>query len=410
MTTSTSSSSPMSRLFSTNINKGWWSYLLGIVFLALTNYFSVTIPEQIGLAIDGLEKGESLPFIIRIMWMGVLIVIVRTLSRILFFNPGREVEYRIRQDLFSHLLSLPPSFYAKNNRGDIISRASNDIVWLRALVGFGGLQTINLSFAWGMTVWKMGSMSWYLTFWILTPIVLGTIFVQGAVRSWYPLMKKYQEDLGKISEHVLEAFQGVTTIQGFEAQTAFERAFEERNQSWFQTAMKLQLRQSTIMPLVAMLGGLSVFFLLYFGGPGAKRRINSRLFGHVYCINCCSTSLYSFDGMDAVSLAKRTCLLSERIFELFDADPERIEGENGIVLEKGQIPQIQINNLSFAYPDAPDDFVLKNISCQIPKGATVGIFGHTGSGKSTLLRILARMYNPKKEWLSLMRQIYALWI
>ena len=150
------------------------------------------------MAVDGLEKGESLPFIIRIMWMGVLIVIVRTLSRILFFNPGREVEYRIRQDLFSHLLALPPSFYAKNNRGDIISRASNDIVWLRALVGFGGLQTINLSFAWGMTIWKMGSMSWYLTFWILTPIVLGTIFVQGAVRSWYPLMKKYQEDLLQI--------------------------------------------------------------------------------------------------------------------------------------------------------------------------------------------------------------------
>ena len=66
------------------------------------------------------------------------------------------------------------------------------------------------------------------------------------------------------------------------------------------------------------------------------------------------------------------------------------------MLEKGQIPQIQINNLSFAYPDAPNDFVLKNISCQIPQGATVGIFGRTGSGKSTLLRILARMYNPEE--------------
>ena len=393
--------SPMRRLFSIYIIKGWWSYLLGILFLALTNYFSVTIPGQIGLAIDGLEQGESLPFIINIVWMGILIVIVRTFSRILFFNPGREVEYRIRQDLFSHLLSLPPSFYAKNNRGDIISRASNDIVWLRALGGFGGLQTINLSFAWGMTIWKMGTMSWYLTFWILTPIILGTIFVQGSVRSWYPLMKKYQEEVGKISEHVLESFQGVTTIQGFEAQEAFERAFSERNQSWFQTAMKLQIRQATIMPLVAMLGGLSVFFLLYLGGPLVQE--GELTVGSLVTFIALIAALLPYTRSMGwmLSVWQRGRASCERIFELFDADDERVEGESGVVLEAGKIPNIQLNNLYFAYPDAPDDFVLKNISCQFPKGATVGIFGRTGSGKSTLLRVLARLYNPEEGMITI---------
>lgn len=394
MTTSTTLPSPMTRLFKTYILKGWWSYLLGIVFLALTNYFSVTIPEQIGFAIDGLGQGKSTPFIINIVWMGVIIVVVRTLSRILFFNPGREVEYQIRQNLFSHLLSLPPSFYAKNNRGDIISRASNDITWLRALVGFGGLQTINLTFAWGMTIWKMGTISWYLTGWILAPIILGTIFVQGSVRSWYPLMKNYQEQLGKISEHVLESFQGVTTIQGFEAQDAFERAFEERNQAWFQTSMSLQIRQSTIMPLVAMLGGLSVFFLLYFGGPlvEAGELTVGSLVTFVALIAALLPYTRSMGWM--LSVWQRGRASCDRIFELFDADHERIEGENGVALSVGQIPEISLNNLSFAYPDAPDDFVLKNISCEIPIGSTVGIFGRTGSGKSTLLRVLARMYNP----------------
>ena len=100
-----------------------WSYLGGIGFLLATNYLSVSIPEQIGLAIDALADGNSMHHIKLIVLMGLCIIVVRTCSRVLFFNPGRDVEYNIRKDLFSHLLALQPSFYANHNRGDIISRA-----------------------------------------------------------------------------------------------------------------------------------------------------------------------------------------------------------------------------------------------------------------------------------------------
>lgn len=401
MTTATVKASPMSRLFSDYILKGWWSYLLGIVFLGFTNYFMVTIPEQIGLAIDGLASGGSLPFILNIMIMGLLVIIVRTFSRVLFFNPGRDVEYQIRRDLFTHLLALPPSFYAKNTRGDIISRASNDITWLRALVGFGGLQTINLIFAWSMTIWKMGTMSWYLAGWILAPIVVGTVLVQASVRSWYPLMKRNQEEVGKISEHVLESFQGVTTIQGFEAQEAFVEAFSKRNQAWFETSMSLRIRQAMILPLVAMAGGVSVFVLIYVGGPlvESKELTVGNLATFLALIASILPYTRSMGWM--LSVWQRGRASCERIFELFDADEERTEVDNGLVLEAGKIPSIHLNNLSFAYPDAPETLVLKDITTEIPKGATVGIFGRTGSGKSTLLRVLARMYNPERGMITI---------
>ena len=101
-------------LFKRYLRKNLPSYMAGTLCLLATNYLSVTIPEQIGAAVDVLTKSEGLsaihPYIVNIAWMGLAIVLVRTLSRVLFFNPGRDVEYRIRRDLFANLLHLPPAF------------------------------------------------------------------------------------------------------------------------------------------------------------------------------------------------------------------------------------------------------------------------------------------------------------
>ncbi|MFT5686155.1 MAG: ATP-binding cassette subfamily B multidrug efflux pump [Myxococcota bacterium] len=86
----------------------------------------------------------------------------------------------------------------------------------------------------------------------------------------------------------------------------------------------------------------------------------------------------------------------ERIFELMDSPIECPEGDNPVVPAVGCGPEIVLNALTFAYPDAPEEPVLHDISLTIPAGETVGIFGRTGSGKSTLVRLLSRLYNPPK--------------
>ena len=122
------------------------SYLAGVVFVRLTNYLSVSIPGEIGRAIDALRASAPVgSHMLAIAAMGVAVIGVRTLSRILIFNPARHLEYNLRGDLFAKLLRLQPSFYARHKRGDIVSRASNDISWVRTLVGYGGLQIINVT-------------------------------------------------------------------------------------------------------------------------------------------------------------------------------------------------------------------------------------------------------------------------
>ena len=205
-----------------------WSYLAGGVMVWLTNYLAVSIPGEIGNAIDALRAGNPVGrYVLAIALMGVAVIAVRSLSRILIFNPGRHLEYHLRGDLFAKLMRLQPSFYAQHKRGDIVSRASNDITWVRTLVGFGGLQIVNVTIAVALTGWKMVTLSPRLTLLAGLPVVFGIVAVQLAIRRVFHLSRRNQEQLGEISEHVLGSLQGIATIQGFVAEEAFVKRFEE---------------------------------------------------------------------------------------------------------------------------------------------------------------------------------------
>lgn len=372
-----------------------WSYLAGIVFVVLTNYLAVSIPGQIGHAIDALRSSRPVaPYVIAITLMGFAVIGVRALSRILIFNPARDLEYHLRSDLFSRLLTLQPSFYAKHKRGDIVSRASNDISWVRTLVGFGGLQVVNVTIAVALTGWKMAALSPRLTLLAGLPVLLGVAAVQGAIHRLFQLSRINQEQLGEISEHVLGSLQGMATIQGFVAEESFVDRFEKRNDEWMRVGMKLAIIRAAALPLLVLSGGVAMFAVVAVGGPMvlAGALTVGELAAFTALLTVLLPPLRSFGWMLSVIQRGRASL--DRVFELMDEPVERPEGAEGVVLPAGAGPAIELRELGFSYPDAPNFRVLEGISTSIPAGAVVGLFGRTGSGKSTLLRLLARLFNP----------------
>jgi len=372
-----------------------WSYFAGFFFLWITNLLTVSVPGEIGSAIDALRSGEPLGrYVAAIAAMGVAVIVVRSLSRVLIFNPGRYLEYSLRQDLFSRLLRLQPSFYSTRQRGDIVSRASNDISWVRTMVGFGGLQVVNVSVAVVLTGWKMVSLSGTLTLLTLVPVLVAMAVVQWSIHRLFSLARRNQEQLGGISEHVLGSLQGMATIQGFVAEDAFVERFEERNQEWLRVAMKLALIRSLALPLLVLGGGLALFSLIWVGGRMVVSHVLTvgQLTAFVALLTVFLPPLRSLGWMLSVIQRGRAAL--QRIFELMDAPVDRPEGTDGLVPEKGRGPAFELCELSFGYPDQPDELVLQGLSATIPAGSIVGLCGRTGSGKSTLLRLLARLYNP----------------
>ncbi len=359
-----------------------------------TNYLAVSIPGEIGLAVDALRASSSLSrHVAAIAIMGIAVIVVRTLSRILIFNPGRHIEYNLRQDVFAKLLSLQPSFYATHQRGDIVSRAANDIGWVRVLVGFGGLQVVNITLAVLLTGWKMFTLSPRLTL-VLLPVIAGMAAVQWGIRHMFQLSLKNQEQLGEISEHVLGSIQGMATIQGFVAEEAFVGNFEKRNLEWLRTGMQLALVRNLALPLLVLSGGVAMFALIALGGPAALRGELSvgELAAFTALLAGFLPPLRSLGWM--LSLIQRGRASLTRIMEILDSPDDRPEGPDGQVLASGLGPRLEIIDLSFAYPNEPQRPVLSAVSAVIPAGAVVGLFGRTGSGKSTLFNLLCRLYNP----------------
>jgi ATP-binding cassette subfamily B multidrug efflux pump len=372
-----------------------WAFAAGAVCLLATNWLTVTIPIVLGEGIDALTAGGGVEqAAVQIALMGLAVVVVRTLSRVLFFNPGRDMEYRLRRDLFAHLLRLQPSFYARNRTGDIVSRASNDITWTRAMVGFGLMQVVNTTVALSMTGWRMVGISLELTLAALVPIVLALGVVQLMLGKLFVLQKRSQVQLGEISDHVLGSFQGIATVQGFSAEDAFSKRLHSANLAWFDTSMRLAMIRSLAFPLLGLAGGSGIFMLLYYGGPQAVEGDLSvgDLAAFATLIAALLPPLRSLGWMLSVLQRGRAALT--RIYEILDAKVDCPEGPDPVAQTPGAGPAIRIQDLSFAYPDREDELVLDALSLEIAAGSVVGVVGKTGSGKTSLLRVLSRLYDP----------------
>jgi len=387
--------SPLGRMFGRYALPHRWSFAAGAVCLLATNWLTVNIPIVLGEGIDALtDGGQVADAAWMIAGMGLAVVVVRTLSRVLFFNPGRDMEYRLRRDLFGHLLELQPRFYALNRTGDIVSRASSDISWTRAMIGFGLMQLVNTTVAIAMTGWKMVGISSSLTLWTLVPIIASLALVQLFLRQLFHLQKRSQEQLGDISDHVLGSFLGVATVQGFVAERAFSNRLEGLNNAWLGTTMRLALIRSLAFPLLSLAGGAAIFLLLFVGGPMAVagELTVGQLAAFAALIGTLLPPLKSLGWM--LSVLQRGKAALERIFELLDAVVDRPEGDEPVVQTPGRGPSIEVRDLDFAYPDDPERPVLTGVNLTVEAGSVVGIFGRTGAGKSTLLRLLARLYDP----------------
>src|SRR5205814_4208260 len=123
---------------------------LGCLCLVGTNGFSLAIPWLLKQAIDALRgfapavaQGIVVRDAIAIIAFAVLQAVIRTWSRIFIFDAGRNVEYRLRRDLFAHLTRLDPAFYRRHPTGDVMSRLTNDLGSVRLLYGPGLLNLLN---------------------------------------------------------------------------------------------------------------------------------------------------------------------------------------------------------------------------------------------------------------------------
>lgn len=372
-------------------------YAVGVVFLLLTNFAVVRIPTLIGNALDVLSAGgpaalhDARGLAAELMVWAVALIFVRTASRVLFFNPGREIEYRLTNDLFSHLLLLQRPFHARHKVGELVSVASNDTQSVRLLVGFAGLQVFNVAVAVPLHLGSMLLTDPVLTAWCIVPIAIGGVYMRLTVRRFYALVRDSLDSLARLSDRVLESYAGIVTIRAHAAEEAALARFDERNAAYLDIQHRIATMRAFSMPVLGFSGLLGTGIVLLVGGQ--RVMAGEMMVGAMATFTALLVSLVSLLTSLAWVLASvsRGMIAMGRVDGLLSAVDDDPLGTKPVRLEVP--PAIAIRDLSFRYPGA-DKPALTGVSVELPAGKTLGIFGKTGSGKSTLVALLARTWVP----------------
>jgi len=371
----------------------WW-YLTGVVALIVTNAVSVAIPRYLQRALASVDpdSGDGLlgTWVAWMVGLAVALVIVRTASRLLIFVPGRESEMQLRVDYFRRVLSYQPPFFRSTTTGDLMSRGTNDIQFVRALAGYAALQMFNLAVALPLNLWMMKEISVSLTIGCLIPLALAGIVMRKGVHIMMSCIRELLKETALLSSEILEGYHGVQVVRDYDARAALQARFDTRNERYMALVSKVALVRSFLLPVVYVVGNLGVLILLYWGGKEVAS--GTMHFGAVsafavYVSNIVA-ALVSLGWV--LSVLQRGTLSLSRIMEVIER--QNLNPSPTKVIPDAP-PSIRVENLTFSYDDDRDP-ILDGVSFAVDTGQTLGIFGTTGSGKTTLLRLLTRLEMP----------------
>ncbi|MEE9385970.1 MAG: ABC transporter ATP-binding protein [Nannocystaceae bacterium] len=374
-------------------------YALGLLLLVLTNYAVVRIPTLIGRALNVIEGSgvEALAstraLVVELMVWACVVVVVRTVSRILFFNPGREIEYRLGVDLFGHLLTLQRPFFLRRKVGELVSVATNDTQSVRLLVGFAGLQVCNVAVAIPMHVMQMLRTDAALTAWCLIPVLLGAMYMRSTIRRFHGLVKKSLEELGALSDRVLESYAGVSTVRAFGVEEAIVARFEVRNREFFELAMRVAKIRAFSMPALTFSGLIATAIVLWVGGDrviAGELGVGDLATFTALLVSLVSTLTSLAWVLAAVSRGSAALRRVQEVLSTSDGLPPATSSKR---VDKP--PRLELCDLSFHYGEG-QDLAISGISATVRPGGMLGIFGRTGAGKTTLIELLARLHTPPR--------------
>ena len=371
--------------------------LLGVAALVVVNLLSVTIPLMVRGVIDDLQDGFTYSDVLRQAGIIVLLATVmggvRLLSRMLVFGVGRQVEARLKQKIFDHMLRQEPGWVQSTGSGEVISRATSDVENVRRLLGFAVLSLTNTALAYALTLPAMLAIDPLLSLAAvgLYPLMLVTVRLFGG--RMMRQQRRQQEALGELSDLIQEDLSGISAIKIYGQERTEREAFERRNKRYRDDALQLARTRSTLFPLLEGISSISLLLLLALGSgqlESGRLSIGDLVALILYVERLVfPTALLGF----TLNTFQTGQVSLERVEELLRRTP-RIQSPatpRPVPQRKGsQAAGIEARGLTLRYPDAERN-TLKDVSFRLSPGELVAVVGPVGCGKTTLARALGRM-------------------
>jgi ATP-binding cassette subfamily B protein len=396
-----------------HINKYFYKYrlrfLLGIVFVGVSNYFAVDGFTYARKAIDFIKANSGnqdkefllhqlLIYAFQILGLAVLSGIFLFFTRQSFIVMSRLIEYDLKNEIYEHYQQLDMAFYKRNNTGDLMSRISEDVGRVRMYTGPAVMYILNTLFRFVLTIMVMIHVNPTLTLYVLLPLPILAVAIYYVSNTINKKSTQIQEQLSNITTYAQEAFSGIRVLKAYGRENYSISQFENQSLEYRKRTIDLVKTESLFQPIMILLIGLSNVFIVFIGGKLVMEGKVSygNIAEFILYVNALTWPIASLGWV--TSLIQRAAASQTRINEFLHSVPEirnHVEistTEQQALIQLKGINDIEFKNVNFTYSDSGIK-ALNNISFKVNKGSSFAIIGRTGSGKSTIAGLICRLYD-----------------
>jgi ATP-binding cassette, subfamily B, multidrug efflux pump len=364
-----------------------------LVCVVIYTLLGLVGPYLMGVAIDRFIATKLVAGLVRIaLWMLVTYLLnnlFQAIANWVMAEISQRALKQMRKDLFTHLQTLPQSFFDQNPAGELMSRLTNDIDAINQAVSQNVTSLIAsvLSMA-GILVAMFILDRWLaLASLLVVPIMFWfTQFVARYTRKGFRDLQRYLGELNGVME---ESISGEKVVKAFRRNESVIETFRQRNQEVFRAGVYANSYALLLMPLTTVLGN---FFVIVIAGLGGWLALQG-------LVSVGIIATFISYGQNFVNPLRQLANLyntiqaalagAERVFEIIDTPSEVDDAPNAVPLESIQ-GDVHFEHVNFGYrPDMP---IIKDMSLEAKAGEILALVGPTGAGKTTIINLLTRFY------------------
>lgn len=355
---------------------------------------TIAIPLVTKAVIDGpitdRDLGAVLPLGLLALALGVLEAALIFLRRWIQSNAVLGIEATMRHDLYERLQQLPMSFHSRWQSGQLLSRATTDLSSLRRFFGFGMLfLLINIVQVVAVTVVLL-NMYWPLGLVVAAAAVPIVLLSMRFEKKYVVISRQVQDEQGDLATLAEEGAVGIRVIKSFGRGEHVSLQYEAAADQLKRTSMIKVRLAAKFWTFLEVIPNFAVVIVLLTGAIGVGR--GSLTPGELVAFITLLLSLvWPVSSLGVIlAMAQEAMSSAARILEIFDIEPAIVGGTQ--VIEK-PLGHLRFEHVDFAFPDSPDELVLRDVNLDLAPGETIALVGATGSGKTVLTALVPRLHD-----------------